>query len=41
MSPLQMMVCYINSPAVVLSIYITGRAGLINLLKRCAVTASA
>jgi hypothetical protein len=34
MSPLQVMVCYINSPAVVLSIFITVRAGLSGLLKQ-------
>jgi hypothetical protein len=34
MSPLQVMVCYINSPAVVLSIFITARVGLTNLLNQ-------
>jgi hypothetical protein len=34
MSPLQVMFCYINSPAVVLSIFITVRAGLSGLLKQ-------
>ena len=33
MSPLQVMVCYVNSPAVVLSIFITARAGLNEFLK--------
>jgi hypothetical protein len=33
MSPLQVMVCYVNSPAVVLSIFVTARAGLNELLK--------
>lgn len=34
MSPLQMMVCYLNSPAVLLSIYVTGRAQITSIWKR-------
>jgi hypothetical protein len=35
MSPLQVMVCYMNNPAVVLSIFVTARAAFSQLLEHC------